>query len=50
MTPEGRQAGAVFLLEGLKGAIPGQEVVVDVVTLGMIADGAFHGRFPVVSG
>ena len=44
MAPEGREAGAVILAEGRKGGVTGQKGVVDVVTLGMIADGAFgHG-------
>ena len=42
MAPEGRKAGAIFSVEGRKGKVFGQEGLVEVVALGMVADGAWH--------
>ena len=42
MAPEGRNAEAVFAAEGCKGSVFGQEGLVEVVALGMLADGAWH--------
>ena len=52
MPKQGRFAGAVLPAKGLKSITTGQKGQVDVVTLGMVADGAFHGIPPesVVSG
>ena len=42
MAPEGRKTGAIFSAEGRKDKVCGQEGLVEVVALGMLADGAWH--------
>ena len=43
MPKQGRFAGAVLPAKGLKSITSGQKGQVDVMALGMVTDGAFHG-------
>ena len=46
MTVEGRSAGAELLLEDIQRMTSGYQGQVDIMALGMVADGAFHGKTP----
>jgi hypothetical protein len=46
MAPEGRAAGAVLPAERLKSLAAGQEGQIDIVALGMVTNGAGHGKTP----